>query len=618
MRNKITILKTILLAVITMVGSGSAIGATYTHTFAASSWTAVGTQTLTSVAWDFAATWKTGTAYFGYDATKGQQFGSSTNYATAATLSTSGISGTITSVKLTTSGASSTNAIVSVSVGGTAFTVSSAASQAVTSTSTPYNFTGSASGNIVINWSQTSAKALYLKTIEVTYSDAPTNTPTLTVTPTTLSAFTYNYGSSTPSAEQSFTVVGANLTNDVSIALPANYEISTGTGASFVAASTAIPITMAAANAGSTTIYVRLKTGLAAANYNENITVSSANAETRNVACSGTVDNGTGLTYTVSVPVTTKACYINGTMNGATFQVMNKVDATHYSITIPNATLTDTYKYYSGPNASYIELDGVGAAIASRGYSANDVVATWASIYDTTTYYNITVQVGANGNVKENNIVINNGLTVTVASGATKTFTFTPTAGYELATLTYNGVDVKSQITNNQYTTAAVLAAGTLNVTFQKVVYNLAIKSAENGVVNHLSNYGDTPSFSFTASAGWKVNTVTYNGIDVTSSLVNGVYTVAAITANALLNVSFVTDFVSGAPEVINSKVKVFTTTSDIVIDGAAKGEVISLFTVNGQQLQTLKSDGKRMVIPAQQDAVYLVKTASKTFKVIL
>ncbi|MEI7501737.1 MAG: hypothetical protein WCJ61_00485, partial [Paludibacter sp.] len=290
---------------------------------------------------------------------------------------------------------------------------------------------------------------------------------------------------------------------------------------------------------------------------------------------------------------------------------------THYSITMPSSTLTDTYKYYSGPNASYNELDGVGVAIANRVYSANDVVATWASIYDTTTYYNIIVQVGANGSVKENNLVINNGSTVALASGASKIFTFTPVAGYEVATLTYNGVDVKSQITSNQYTTASVLAAGTLSVTFQKVVYNLAIKSAENGVVNQLCTYGDTPSFSFTPSVSWTINTVFYNSVDVTSSLINGVYIVPAITANSLLNVSFVST-ITGAPQLINDNLKVYTTQSDIIVEGAIEGENITLFTVNGKQLQTVKSVGERMVIPAQRDAVYLVKTAYKTYKVIL
>jgi len=36
------------------------------------------------------------------------------------------------------------------------------------------------------------------------------------------------------------------------------------------------------------------------------------------------------------------------------------------------------------------------------------------------------------------------------------------------------------------------------------------------------------------------------------------------------------------------------------------------------KQIQTIKSQGERVVLPAQRDAVYLVKTAGRTFKVIL
>lgn len=64
--------------------------------------------------------------------------------------------------------------------------------------------------------------------------------PTITVTPTTLTNFTYINGSG-PSAEKSLEISGTNLTANISITPPANYEISTGTGGLFVATN---PITL--------------------------------------------------------------------------------------------------------------------------------------------------------------------------------------------------------------------------------------------------------------------------------------------------------------------------------------------------------------------------------------
>ena len=109
--------------------------------------------------------------YYTYDGTKGQQIGSENNPATSATLSTSGIVGTITSVKVNASGANGTNATMSITVGGESFTNNSSSSVSLTNTATEYTFTGEQSGDIVISLSQTSSKALYIKSITVSYYD---------------------------------------------------------------------------------------------------------------------------------------------------------------------------------------------------------------------------------------------------------------------------------------------------------------------------------------------------------------------------------------------------------------------------------------------------------------
>ena len=89
-----------------------------------------------------------------------------------------------------------------------------------------------------------------------------------------------------------------------------------------------------------------------------------------------------GLTYNVTVPVGTKACYIAGTMTGWAHTEMTKVDDTHYTITIAEATADMEYKYCSGPSWDYVEKGAEGEELANRTYSENDVVATWAAVYD--------------------------------------------------------------------------------------------------------------------------------------------------------------------------------------------------------------------------------------------
>lgn len=159
--------KLFMLAVM-LLGINSAFGqTTYSYTFTSQVYTANNqTKTLGAVDWLLTNNGN----FYGTDATKGQQIGSSGNPASTMTLSTSGISGTISSVKIYTSGASSVVATVGVNVGSTAFGTPTA----ITATSTPYTFTGSSTGAITINWSNSSAKALYIKQIDVTYSSVPT------------------------------------------------------------------------------------------------------------------------------------------------------------------------------------------------------------------------------------------------------------------------------------------------------------------------------------------------------------------------------------------------------------------------------------------------------------
>ncbi|MBR5854553.1 MAG: hypothetical protein IKY87_02590 [Paludibacteraceae bacterium] len=88
------------------------------------------------------------------------------------------------------------------------------------------------------------------------------------------------------------------------------------------------------------------------------------------------------LTYNVTVPAGTKACYIAGGMNSWSFTEMTKVDDTHYTLDLPDATEAMKYKYCSGPGWAYVEKDASGNEIGDRSYSAADVVAKWASVYE--------------------------------------------------------------------------------------------------------------------------------------------------------------------------------------------------------------------------------------------
>lgn len=112
------------------------------------------------------------------------------------------------------------------------------------------------------------------------------STPTITVSSTTLTGFNYVEGSG-PSTAQSFNISGSDLTADISIAASTNYEISETEGSGYT---TPITLTQSGGTVNETTIYVRLKAGLSAGDYNnETITASSSGATDKTVTCSGNV-----------------------------------------------------------------------------------------------------------------------------------------------------------------------------------------------------------------------------------------------------------------------------------------------------------------------------------------
>jgi uncharacterized repeat protein (TIGR02543 family) len=138
-----------------------------------------------------------------------------------------------------------------------------------------------------------------------------TTDPTIT-TAGTLNAFGSEPG--TPSAEQSYTVSGSHLTDDIEITAPADFEISTTSGSGF---SSSVTLSQVDGMVTATPIYVRFNRATKGTS-SGNIVHTSTGATTRNVAVSGTATAG-WVAYNdcgyidgqISTNITTYECYTN-------------------------------------------------------------------------------------------------------------------------------------------------------------------------------------------------------------------------------------------------------------------------------------------------------------------
>lgn len=108
--------------------------------------------------------------YFGYDSTKGQQFGSSSVKTETATLTSNfGSTYGVENIVINASMASSGNAKLSVKVNGVFLKCESSTEVSLTTSATDYEFVADEllAGDIVITLSQTTTKAMYIKSIAI-------------------------------------------------------------------------------------------------------------------------------------------------------------------------------------------------------------------------------------------------------------------------------------------------------------------------------------------------------------------------------------------------------------------------------------------------------------------
>ncbi|MCF8294844.1 MAG: fibronectin type III domain-containing protein [Bacteroidales bacterium] len=267
--------------------------------------------------------------------------------------------------------------------GGNSYTSCTNINSSLLTTSDWFTYEGTpindASNNIIIEIQNTgTTERIMIDDFTWTAS----TTPAISVSTTSLSGYTYNYGAG-PSAEQSFTVSGINLSNDISIAPPTNYEISTGTGGSF-SATNPIVLTQTGGTVSSTTIYTRLKAGLAMGDYNsENVTASSTGATSKTVSLSGTVttapepsNHPTSFTATTNTSSQITVSWTNN--DGA--------QAASGYLVMANTTGTFTSPVDGTAQSDDIDMsDDAGVKNVSPGATTSEYV--WQNLDAATTYY---------------------------------------------------------------------------------------------------------------------------------------------------------------------------------------------------------------------------------------
>ena len=143
----------------------------------------------------------------------------------------------------------------------------------------------------------------------------------------------------------------------------------------------------------------------------------------------------------------------------------------------------------------------------------------------------ISASAGTGGSISPNG-------TVKVKYGEDKTFTITPNTGYEIKSVTVDGVN-KGMISS--YTFNDINAAHTISATFVKKTFNISASAGTGGKISPAGNtsvsYGDDKTFTITPNTGYKIESVIVDGVNKGAV---GSYTFNDVTKAHTISATFV------------------------------------------------------------------------------
>lgn len=142
----------------------------------------------------------------------------------------------------------------------------------------------------------------------------------------------------------------------------------------------------------------------------------------------------------------------------------------------------------------------------------------------------------------------------------------------------------------------------------------ITIRMGDGGVLKQSVEVGQTYTYAVSADEGWEVNTLTFDGKDMTALLLDGQFSTPVITGNAELNVVFkqIDTYVKTMPSV--SEVKVYASNKNITVTGAEENAPVSVYGINGALVTSAVGNATFTL----ESGVYVVKVGEETFKVRL
>jgi len=398
----------------------------------------------------------------------------------------------------------------------------------------------------------------------------------LSSTPQKLTDFSYFDGSG-PSEAKELLIGGSNLSGNVEIALPANYELSYSNNPFTAEAATLnIAPEMGILNK---TIFARLKAGLAVGSYTEEVDLSSTGANTSKISFSGVVNPNTAPAVSnVSVPTTAPT-------SSETVAITASVTDAENNLTSVNLKWgTKTGEYTGGT----IKMNLNVAKTTNSQYITETAIP--AQVENTTVYY------------------------VVVATDAKSATTTSDEKSYTVAADANTAPEVTNVATNPTAPTStqSVLVTATVsdaesNLASVNLKWGTATGSYTGGTIEMaLNNAKVAPQYiTKTAIPAQAANTMVY-------------YVVVATDAKSATTTSteqsYKVDPSTGVETAVANSIRLFPNPATSVLNVAGENiKFIALTNLAGQEIVTLSAVNNQTSIDVEglEKGIYFVKVTT-------
>ena len=146
----------------------------------------------------------------------------------------------------------------------------------------------------------------------------------------------------------------------------------------------------------------------------------------------------------------------------------------------------------------------------------------------------------------------------------------------------------------------------------------LTLHDGSNGKTDILIDQCNTFKVGFVPDEGWLVESVSYNGADVTDQLKDGYYETPEVSENSILSVVYKQKILTGAPMTTNASAHVWTSDKKVIVGNAEIGTEVAVVDLLGRIVYSGIVDSDEMTIDALGSGVFIVKVGTEVFKVSL